>query len=204
MDSVCVWGRAWPEVAQKSAEKDVDPWQEKGGVTPGFSDHGRGAKKLTKWRIEKPQDFRRVCFLLMGEATTAFQNHYGYFWSRRRQSTSVNGVCQAQTTTSSISLGEGGIKGRNSRIFAVENCGKPRPSRVSEWPEQGKGCVGSICSGLLRHDLRERSLSHRMRLRLGVLGDKAQGWCSFGGWVWELWRTRRRVRTAMALALPCW
>jgi len=37
------------------------------------------------------------------------------FWSRRRQSTSVNGVCQAQTTTSSILDVDGGTKNHNSR-----------------------------------------------------------------------------------------
>lgn len=38
-----------------------------------------GQKQANQWRTRKPQDFRRVCFQLMGEATTAFQNLIGYF-----------------------------------------------------------------------------------------------------------------------------
>ena len=47
------------------------------------------------------------------------------FWSRRRQSTSVNGVCQVITTISSILDDIGGIKDHNSQISGVENgvCG---------------------------------------------------------------------------------
>jgi hypothetical protein len=38
-----------------------------------------GQKQANQWRTREPQDFRRVCFQLMGEATTAFQNLNGYF-----------------------------------------------------------------------------------------------------------------------------
>jgi hypothetical protein len=41
-------------------------------------DHGR-TKAAYQRRTEEPQDLRRVCFQLTGEATTALQNRYGYF-----------------------------------------------------------------------------------------------------------------------------
>lgn len=100
------------------AKSDGKNWhrkQEFPASTPGFPDHGR-TKAANQWRIEKPQALRRVCFQLMGEATTAFQKPLRIIWSRRRQSTAVNGACQARTTTCCILDEIGGIKDHNSRI----------------------------------------------------------------------------------------
>lgn len=38
---------------------------------------------------------------------------------------------------------------------------------------------------------------HKTRLRAGVGRNKAQGWCSFGGWLWEEWKTGRKKLLAM-------
>ena len=65
-----------------------------------------------------------------GGGDDRFSEPQRIFWSRRRESTSVNGVCQALTTTSSISDGEGGIKEHNWRILVVENGWKVRGWRV--------------------------------------------------------------------------
>jgi len=125
-----------------------------------------------------------VCFQSKGEATTAFQNRYGYFWSRRRQSTSVNGVCQARTTTSGILLGKRGIKKHNSRILLVENHGNPRQSWAGTLPGRREGCSGTIAPGRSEETVQ----CHPTRLRRWGWGNKAWNWCSFGGRVWELWR----------------
>ena len=71
-------------------------------------------------------------------------------WSRRRQSTSVNGVCQALTTISGILDGILGIKVHNSRISVVENGGKPRPERV--WVAPGR--LGRAARHIAPADLR--------------------------------------------------
>jgi hypothetical protein len=90
----------------------------------------------------KTAGFRRVCFQLMGEATTALQHFHGNFLSRRRQSTSVNGVCQALTTTSCILRAPGGIKDHNSPILLVENAGNPHHSRARTLPGRFGGPRG--------------------------------------------------------------
>ena len=65
-------------------------------------------------------------------------------WSRRRQSTSVNGVCQALTTISGILNGIPGIKDHNSRNLLVENGGKPRPERVCAGRGDKEGCSARV------------------------------------------------------------
>ena len=121
----------------------------------------------------------------MGEATTAFQNHYGYFWSRRRQSTSVNGVCQARTTTSGILLGE-----RGSRVIITGFC----LCRITETPaNRGPERCRGRREGCVERFAPARSVGtvqcYLTRLRRRGWGNKARRWCSFGGRVWELWRT---------------
>src|ERR1700735_4021604 len=85
----------------------------------------------------------------MGEATTALQHFHGIFLSRRRQSTSVNGVCQALTPTSCILRAPGGIKDHNSPILLVENAANPHHSRARTLPGRLEGPCGTFARATL-------------------------------------------------------
>lgn len=88
--------------------------ERKRGKEASGPDHGR-TKFANQWRIEIPQDLQASVHPVNGGGYDRFSEPLRRFWSRRRQSTSVNGVCQAQTTTSSILDESGGIKDHNSR-----------------------------------------------------------------------------------------
>lgn len=179
------------------AKSDGKNWhrkQEFPASTPGFPDHGR-TKAANQWRIEKPQALRRVCFQLMGEATTAFQKPRRTIWSRRRQSTAVNGACQARTTTCCILDEIGGIKDHNSRICLwrmAERC----VIRGFALCRAIRGPRGTHRPG----QIWEPKNVPQTSVRAPSAAHKAWKWCSFGGAVWELWTSRppqiRRHRIA--------
>jgi hypothetical protein len=73
-----VFGRPWAGPAREAPGKTESTAKGNGAERPRNPDHGR-TKLRTNGGQERPQDFRRVCFQLMGEATTAFQNLYGNF-----------------------------------------------------------------------------------------------------------------------------
>ena len=88
--------------------------ERKRGKETSCPDHGR-TQFANQWRTEIPQDLQASVHPVNGGGYDRFSEPLRKFWSRRRQSTSVNGVCQAQTTTSSILDESGGIKDHNSR-----------------------------------------------------------------------------------------
>ena len=105
--------------------------------------------------------------------------------SRRRQSTSVNGVCQAKTTTSSISCGKRGIKDHKSGIRLWRTPGSPiLPGFADLW-----GRRRTAWHDWLQPDPGRDGGATPARLRAGGAGHKAWKWCNFGGSVWEVWRT---------------
>ena len=124
----------------------------------------------------------------MGEATTALQHFHGIFLSRRRQSTSVNGVCQALTPTSCILRAPGGIKDHNSPILLVENAANPHHSRARTLPGDWRGRA-ALSPG---PHLGKRFTCHKWKLRARSAPHKARNQCTFGGSVWELWRITPR------------
>jgi hypothetical protein len=67
------------------------------------------------------------------------------FWSRRRESSSVNGVCQAKTTTSCILDANRGIQQFNPGNPAVENAGNPRSMPFCE-PLQDRATARSAAA----------------------------------------------------------
>lgn len=173
-------GRWWPCRSDGRREKlEVTP--QTGVCGPN---HGR-TKAREPMADKKTAGPQASVLPVKGEATTALGEPLRVFWSRRRQSTSVNGVCQAKTTTSSISCGKGGIKDHNSRISLVENAGKPHPARVCGLSGKRRRLRGTMRPCLIR----AWWMCHSTRLRAGCRGHKAWKWCNFGGWLWEGWKT---------------
>jgi hypothetical protein len=128
-DDLVLLRRRWPEPAHKAPGKKAETPQEGTETRPRFL-IAAGQNLRTNGGQEKPQDLQARVLPANGEGDAAFLEPQRIIWSRRRQSTSVNGVCQAPTTTSCILLEKGGIKEHNSRNLLVQNGGKPHGSRV--------------------------------------------------------------------------
>ena len=99
------------------------------------------------------------------------------FWSRRRESTSVNGVCQALTTTSSILDGEGGTKEHNSRIWLWRMAAR----RVDGGFERCRGARRAARGDGTRHDMGAIRATRRGYARGGRATRREDGAVSVDG-----------------------